>query len=145
MKKSEPTFNCDDPEIVATIMMDGRPIKLRGSPEFDAFVDSVMRLDPEPMFRQAVWLEEMSHFLATGIRGDGKIMHIWGRTIVPEATLEACVFLETLYDLGDAPRRAAAVLLQTFAKRFFEIATEQDPSLVPYRSCRRSGTESDNE
>lgn len=30
MKKSEPTFNHDDPEIVATVMMDGRPIKLRG-------------------------------------------------------------------------------------------------------------------
>jgi hypothetical protein len=131
MKQSEPAFNRDSPEIVATVMVDGKSIKLRGSPEFNAFIDSVMRLDPEPMFRQAVWLEEMSHFLAAGVRGDEKDMHIWGRTIVPAATHEARMFLETLYDLADIPRRAAALLLQTFAKRFFEIATEQDPSLVP--------------
>lgn len=104
-----------------------------------------MRLDPETMFRQAVWLEEMSHFLAAGIRGEGKTMHIWGKTIVPEATHEARMFLETLYDLGDDPRRAAALLLKTFGKRFFEIATEQEPSLVPDRACRICGTESDDE
>lgn len=130
MKKSDPLFNCDDPEIVATIEIDGRPVKLRGSPEFDAFIDSVMRLNPEPMFQQAVWLEQMSHFLTAGIGGDSQIAQIWGKTIIPQATPEACEFLETLYDLRDAPRRAAAVLLSTFGKRFFQIATEQDPSLV---------------
>lgn len=72
-------------------------------------------------------------------------MQIWGRTVVPEATHEARVFLETLNDPGDVPRRAAALLLQTFAKRFFEIATDRDPSLVRDGACQRHETESENE
>jgi hypothetical protein len=131
MNRTEPTFYCDDPEIVATVSIDGRPIRLRTSPEFEAFIHSVMLLDPEPMFEQAVWLEQMSHWLEAGVRGDAVDMSIWGRTIVPAATHEARVFLETLFDLGDAPRRAAAVLLRTVAKRFFQIATDRDPSLMP--------------
>ena len=131
MNTSEPRFNCDEPEIVATVTIDGRPIKLKESAEFNSFVDSVMLLEPEPMFQQAVWLEQMSHFVAAGVRGDTEVIRIWGKTIVPAATHEAQVFLETLYDLGDAPRRAAAVLLRTFGKRIFQIASERDPSLVP--------------
>lgn len=131
MKTTGQKFYHDNPEIVATVMIDGRPIKLRASAEFNAFVDSVMLLNPEPMFQQAVWLEQMSHFLDSGVRGDEYQMHIWGRTIVPAATHEARLFLDSLYDLGDVPRRAAAVLLRTFGERFFEIASERDPSIVP--------------
>ena len=132
MKRTEPRFYQDDnTKIVATVTIDGRPIKLRESLEYNAFIDSVMLLKPEPMFQQAVWLEQMSHCVSAGVRVDTEVVHIWGKTIVPAATQEAQEFLETLYDLGDAPRRAVAVLLRTFAKRFFDIATDRDPSLVP--------------
>jgi hypothetical protein len=131
MKTNEQKVYHDDPEIVATVMIDGRPIKLKASKEFNAFVDSVMLLDPEPMFQQAVWLEQMSHCVSAGVRVDTEVMHIWGKTIVPAATQEAQEFLETLYDLGHAPRRAAAVLLRTLGKRNFQIATDRDPSLLP--------------
>jgi hypothetical protein len=131
MKTTEPRFYQDDPEIVATVMIDGKPIKLRASPEYNAFIDSVMLLDPEPMFQQSIWLVQMCHFVESGDRGDEYMMHVFGKAIVPSATPEAHEFLETLYDLGEAPRRAAAVLLRTFAKRFFDIATDRDPSLVP--------------
>lgn len=132
MNTTEPRFyQDDDPEIVATIMIDGKQIGLKGSSEFNEFVDSVMLLAPEPMFQQAVWLEQMSHFVEAGVRGDEHVMHIWGKTIIPAATHEAHEFLETLYDLGDAPRRAAAILLRTFGKRFFQIASDRDPSIVP--------------
>lgn len=132
MKTNEQKFyHDDDPEIVATVMIDGRPIKLKNSEEFNAFIDSVILLDPEPMFQQAIWLVQMSHFLESGDRGDEYTMHALGKTIVPAATPEAHELIETLYDLGDAPRRAVAVLLRTIAKRFFDIATDRDPSLVP--------------
>lgn len=127
----EQQFYNDDPEIVATVFIDGKPIKLHASPEYDAFIRSVMLLEPEPMFQQAIWLVQMGLFLESGDRGDEYTMHALGKTIVPAATPEAHEFLETLYDLGEAPRRAAAVLLKTLAKRLFDIATDRDPSLVP--------------
>ena len=124
-------YEDEDNGIVATVEIDGRAIKLRGSSEFNAFFDSVMRLTPDAMFQQAVWLEQMSHFVEAGFPGDERILHIWGKTIVPAATHEAQLFLETLYDLGNVPRRAVAVLLRTFAKQFFQIAINRDPSILP--------------
>lgn len=127
-------YYCDDPEIIATVMIDGRPIRLKGSPEFDAFLESVMRLEPEPMFQQAVWLLEAAYFVKAGIRCEPPAIPVWGRRIVPAATDEAVQFVDSLYDLEEVPRRAAAVLLELFAKRFFDFATDRDPSLVPDRS-----------
>ena len=123
-------YQDDDQEIVATVEIDGRPIKLKGSAEFRAFIESVMLLAPEAKFQQAVWLEQMSYFLEAGVPGETRVLNICDRTIVPSATEEAFLFLESLYDLENAPRRATAILLRTFAKQFFIIATNDDPSLL---------------
>jgi hypothetical protein len=128
---ADPLFYCDDPEIVATVMIDGRPIKLKASDEFNAFVNSVMLLDPEPMLQQAVWIEQMSHCVEAGVRCDTVVMHVWGKTIVPAATLQAHEFVETLYNLDRAPRCAVAVLLKTLSRRFFQIAATRDRSIIP--------------
>ena len=127
----KPNEYSDDTEIVATVTVEGRPIKLRTSPEFEAFMQSVMDLDPKPMFQQAIWLEQMSHFLTAGEQGKVRSVRIRGKTFEPRATHEARAFLDALLQLDDVPRRAAAALLSTVAVRLFHIATDRNPSLVP--------------
>lgn len=131
LKQHEYEMYCgNNPEIVATVTVDGRPIKLRSSPEFEAFMRSVLDLDPKPMFQQAIWLEQMSHSLSAGVQDEIQSIRIRGKSIDPRATQEALAFLDALFQLDDVPRRAAAALLSTMAKRLFQIVTDCNPSLV---------------
>lgn len=94
-------------------------------------MQSVLDLDPKPMFQQAIWLEQMSRSLSAGVQDKAQSICIRGKTIEPRATQEAQALLDALFQLDDVPRRAAAALLSTVAKRLFQIATDRNPSLVP--------------
>ena len=122
----------DDPDIVATIMIDGKPIKLRTSPEFETFMKSLEPLDPEAMFQQSIWLQQMSQAVADGIQAETQTLRLNGRQLVPVATPEAKAFLDSLLSLNldDAHRRAVAVMLETIAKQLFDVATDRDASLL---------------
>lgn len=126
-------YEDESDEIVATVILEGRSIKIRTSAEFEAFVNSVMTLPPEEMFRQAIWLLQMTHSLATGVKSDMGPMNIMGRRIVPLSTPEANIFLDSLFDqqFDSLYRQAIATVLSKIAKQLFEIATDREPSLLP--------------
>ena len=126
-------FYKDEPEIVAKVIVDGRLIKIRTSAEYEAFVYSVMTLPPEAMFRQAIWLVQMTHGLATGVKSDMEPMNIRGRRIVPLGTPEANIFVDSLLDqqFDSLYRQAIATLLSKIAKQLFDLATDREPSLLP--------------
>jgi hypothetical protein len=129
---SESEFYQDDPGIVATIMIEGKPIKLRTSPEFEQFMGSLEPLDPRAMFQQSTWLQQMGQAVAVGIQADPQTLSLNGRQLLPVATPEAKAFLDSLLglNLDTAHRRAVAVLLETIAKQLFDVATDRDASLL---------------
>jgi hypothetical protein len=130
---SEFEFYHDDPGIVATVMIEGKTIKLRTSPEFVEFMGSLEPLDPEAMFQQSIWLQQMSQAVAAGIEAEPQTLPLNGRQLVPVATPEAKAFLDSLFGLklDDAHRKAVAVLLEAIAKQLFNVATDRDASLLP--------------
>lgn len=126
-------FYHDDPGIVATVMIEGKPIKLRTSPEFEEFMGSVDRLKPAAMFQQSIWLQQMSQAVAAGVQAEPQTLRLNGRQLVPVATPKAKAFLDSLLglNLDDAHRQAVAILLGTIAKQLFDDATDRDDSLLP--------------
>lgn len=130
---TENKFYTDDPEIIATFLTNGREIKLRTSPEYEAFMDSLNGLLPECMFQQSIWLQQMSVFLANGVRGTPHAIGLRGRVITPASTPEAVTFVDSLqsqqFDL--VQRQAVAALLSAIAKQLYCNALDRDPSLIP--------------
>lgn len=126
-------FYQDDPDIVATVIIEGKPIKLRTSPEFETFMKSLEPLEPESMFQQSIWLQQMGQAVAIGVQAEPQTFRLNGRQLVPVATPEAKVFLDSLLglNLDDAHRQAVAVLLGTIAKQLFDVAIDREPSLLP--------------
>ncbi len=93
---------------------------------------SLEPLEPEAMFQQSIWLQQMSQAVAAGVQADPQTLRLNGRQLVPVATPEAKAFLGSLLDLNldDPHRKAVAVLLETIAKQLFDVATDRDASLL---------------
>ncbi len=134
MKPTSSALECyqDDSDIVATIMIEGRPIKLRTSPEFEQFMGSLEPLDPGAMIQQSIWLQQMGQAVGVGVQAEPQTLRLNGRQLVPVATPEAKAFLDSVLSLNldTAHRQAVAVLLETIAKQLSDVATVREPSLL---------------
>jgi hypothetical protein len=126
----------DDPKYLAKIEVGDREIKLRTSPEFEEFIQSLLSVtEPEEMLRASAWINQMCcRCVSDPSRLDLPPVDITVKGIrIPAFTTPAGqVFFRSLKDIEDHDHRtAAAIYLKAVAQRMFEIALHLDPCLVP--------------
>jgi hypothetical protein len=126
----------DDSMCLAKVEVGDREMKLRTSPEFEEFIQSLLRLtEPEEMLRASAWINQMCcRCVSDPSRLDLSPTDITVKGIlIPAFTTPAGqVFFKSLKDIEDHDHRiAAAIYLKAVARRLFEIALHIDPGLVP--------------
>lgn len=105
-----PTYK-DDPAIYAKANINGREIRLRSTPESDAFIRSLVGLEiADELLGSSVWLAQKAYACIHNpewLSADPVPFEIEGQKVVPFSTLEAEKFVATLLDISDRDHLAA--------------------------------------
>lgn len=100
-----PTYKDDDPAIYAKANINGREIRLRSTPESDAFIRSLVGLESaDELLGASVWLAQKAYACIHDpdrLSANPVPFVIDGRGVVPFSTMEAEEFITTLLDISD--------------------------------------------
>ena len=125
----------DDPKYLAEVEVGGRQIKIRTTPEFEDFADSLLNLTkPEEMLRASAWIMQMSVRCVS----DPSTLDLppvdttlRGKRIPAFTTTAGQVFFKSLKAIEDHDHRVAvSVFLDSLARQTLENACALDPGLV---------------
>lgn len=125
----------DDPKVYAKVAVNGREIRLRSTPESDAFFNSLLALDDaDTLLSATVWLEHKANACAAGpesLDTEPVAIQFRDRTIVPFSTPEDHDFAQSLSGVDDRDRLyAIGFFLHAVAEQMFDRAVDRNPEIV---------------
>jgi hypothetical protein len=123
----------DEPQYLATVVVNGRRIKLRSTPEYEAFLDSLFALtDAEELLAASVWVEQKANQCIRCpelLIAPPQEITVQGRRIPPFSTPAGESFFTSLKDLADEERRiAVGEFLHVLARQLFANAALGRPA-----------------
>lgn len=126
----------DEPEVYATVSVGNREIKIRDSPESNAFFASACELDdPEEVLGLSIWLTQMCSLVVDSpervIANRGMSITIEGRTHAPFATAAGLRMMRSISQTSDRDQRyAVAQFLSYVSYALMHRAANMDPNLI---------------